>query len=449
MALSTLQIKMLRRLLHSGTEEKIAKAVQKIHPSELSLLFSELSPNETQRLIDSLFLIAKAGETLTELPEFLLPDILEQIEDKKLSIILSRLEPDDALFLLEKVPDRRWKVLQENLPQPQRDRLDKLLLYPPHSSGTIMTSNFFTVRAEMTVEEALASLRRQPEIKGVFYIYVTDEAKRLVGVQSLRNLVLASPETNVRQIMDPDVHSVSATDTREKAAQMVSQYNLLALPVVTETAEMLGVITVDDVIDIVQEEATEDIYHLAGLSEEDRALTPVSVKVKKRLPWMVLNLFTAALAASVVGFFQDSIEKFVALAVFLPIIAGVGGNVGHQSLTVITRAIALGELNFIKAYKAIFKETANGIIVGVICGLLIAIASYFWKANIYLGVVLFAAMILNLLMGGFMGALVPITLQRLKLDPALGSSILVTLFTDLFGFLFFLGIATLLLQYLV
>ncbi|MBI2340322.1 MAG: magnesium transporter [Deltaproteobacteria bacterium] len=440
---------MLRRLLQTGTEGEIAHAAEKIHPADISLLFSELGDTETRRLINSLCLIAKAGQTLRELPEFMLPDILEQIEDQKLAAILSRLDPSEAFFFFEHLPEARGKNLLEFLPEPQKEKLTRLLLYPKHSAGSVMTSNFLLVRAEMTVEEALASLRAQPEVKGVFYIYVVDDANRLTGVLSLRNLVLAAPRTKIREIMDPEVQAVSATDDQEKGAQIVAQYNLLAVPVVSETRELLGAITVDDVIDIVEEEATEDIYHLAGLSEVDRAATPVAVKVKRRLPWMVLNLFTAALAASVVGFFQHSIEKFVALAVFMPIVAGMGGNGGTQSLTVITRSIALGELNFVKTWKAVLKEAANGLILGAVCGLLVGLTGYFWKGNYYLGAVLFLAMMLNLLMGGLAGALIPLSFRALKLDPAIGTSVLVTMCTDIFGFLSFLGLATILLNYLV
>lgn len=448
MALSSIQVKMLRRLLQTGTEEKIAHAIEKIHPSDLSFLFSELSDTETQHLVNSLFLVAKAGQTLRELPDFLLPDILEQIENKPLTSMIGRLEPDDAIFILQKVPESRWAPLLDSLPETQKNRLEKLLLYPKNSAGSIMTSNIITVQAEMTVEEAIEHLRKNPEIRGAFYIYVVDEDKRLVGVQSLRQLVLASPGTKIKDVMEKETQAVMATDDQEKVAQVVSQYNLLAIPVMSETRELLGVITVDDVIDIVKEEATEDIYHLAGLSEVDRALTPLSVKIKKRLPWMVVNLFTAITAAVVVGFFQESIQKVVALAVFLPIVAGMGGNGGMQSLTVITRSIALGELSFIKAHRVILKEVGNGLFVGAVCGLIMGLIGYFWKGNAVLGAILFLAMMINLVIGAAAGAVFPMIFKFLKRDPAIGTSVLVTMFTDVFGFLSFLGLATLLIEYL-
>lgn len=448
MALSPVQVKLLKRLLVSGSEAKIAHALEKIHPADIAILFSEINPNQTQNLINSLFLVKKAGVVLSELPEFLLPDILEIIENDKMALILGRLEPDDALFLLQKMPESRWNKLLELLPEENRLVIEKLLLYPSGSAGSVMTSNFVTVKMDMTIDQAIASLRSHPLFDAIFYIYVVDENGRLVGVQSLRGLVISKKGTHVRDIMNDVVHAVGAHQSQEEAAQMVAQYNLLALPVVNDQRELLGVITVDDVIDIIKEEATEDIYHLAGLSEEDRATTPLFIKVKKRMPWMILNLFTAALAALVVGYFEESIREVVALAVFMPIVAGVGGNGAHQSLIVIARSIALGELKFIKAYKAILREVGNGLILGVVLGSLMGLVSYLWKGNPYFGMVLFLAMMLNLIFGGLMGAAVPITFQKMKLDPAVGTSVIVTMCTDVLGFFFFLGLATWMIGYL-
>lgn len=449
MALSPLQIKMIRRLLRSGAESKIAHAVEKIHPTDLTILFSELSEEETQKLINSLVLVAKAGKTIKELPEFMIPDILEVIEDKKLSEILSRLEPDDALFLLEKLPEERSQAILSRLPESQGQKLNRMRLYPPDSAGSIMTSSFISVKVDMTVEEAIQSLRTQPETHGIFYIYVVDEHNRLMGVQSLRTLVMSAPGTKVRDIMTQEVQAVPMTANQETVAQTVSQYNLLALPVVNPNRELLGVITVDDVIDIVQEEATEDMYHLAGLSEADRATTTVAVKVKKRYPWIVLSYLTAGISASVVGLFEDSIQQFVSLAVFMPIVSAVGGNGAIQSLTVITRAIALGELSFVKLYKAVFKEGLAGLIVGIICGLIMGGTAALWKHNIYFGLIVLVATVCTLFIGGLAGAFIPLLFRRLKFDPAVGTSVLVTMVTDFIGFFIFLGMATMLMRQLL
>lgn len=447
MALSPTQVKFIRRLLHSGNEVKTAHALEKIHPADIAGLFADLSANETESLINSLFVIAKAGETLAELPEFILPDILDMIDDVKMASMIGRLQTDDALFILEKVPESRWPIIFENLPAEKRVKLDKLLLYPKNSAGSMMTSGFAKVDMSMTVDEAIQSIRKQQDVESLLYIYVVDN-KRLVGVQSLRNLVISAPETKVADIMNRNVISVLATTPKEEVAEKVSQYNFLAIPVIIESGELVGVITVDDVVDVVREEASQDLYHLAGLSEEDRAITPLFTKIKKRLPWMVLNLVTASVSAFVISLFEVSIQSVVILAAFMPVIAGLGGNVGTQSLTVMTRSIALGELGFIKAYKVILKEVGNGFFVGIICGILMASAAYFLEGKLVLSLLILISMIFNMVMGGLVGSIIPILFKRFNLDPAVGTSVLVTLFTDSLGFLFFLGSATVMLQYL-
>lgn len=449
MALSAIQLKMLRKLLATATEEKVAHALEKIHPAELSFLFSEINDDETTKLINSLFLISKAGAALREMPEFLLPDILETIDDTRLSGMLSRMESDDILFFLHRIPEARRQLMIDSLPTLQKDRVERLLLYPANSAGSVMSSHVITVRADMTLEQAIEHLRKDQNVHGAFYIYVVDESHRLVGVQSLRQLVLSSPDTKISEVMDRNVRSVLVTEDQEKVAQIVGQYNLLAIPIVNENHELVGVITVDDVIDIVKEEATEDIYHLAGLSEEDRAYTPVGKKVKKRLPWMLINLGTAFLAASVVSLFEGTISKLALLAVYMPIVAGMGGNGGTQSLVVITRSIALGETMFSSAYQILMKEFLSGLIMGFSAGVIGGTVSYLIEGNIYLGAILFSAMTINLCVAGLMGALVPLTFKALKLDPAIGSSVVLTTMTDCTGFFVFLGLSTWFLPHLV
>jgi magnesium transporter len=448
MPISPVKIKMLRRLLQSGTESKIAHGLEKVHPSDLTILFSELSPNETQRLVNSLFLVSKAGKTLLELPDVILPDILELIDNKKMGIIVSRLEPDDALFLLEKIPESRWPDILKHLPIDKKKSLDKLLLYPKESAGSVMTSNLVKVKADMTVEEAILAIRQSPTAEGVLYLYVVNDANHLVGVQSLRQLVTTAPHIKISEIMTTDVHAVLATDDQEKAATMVSQYNFLAVPVVNENRELLGMITVDDVIDIFEEEATEDIYHLAGLSEGDRAITPLKTKIKKRLPWMMLNLLTATMAALIISYFQSTLEEVVVLAIFLPILANIAGNAGIQTLTVISRSIALGEFSFLKSSQVVIKESMNGLVLGVVLGVFIGILAYIWDGNTYLGLVLLLATIVTLLFSSLSGAIIPVTFNRLKLDPAVGTSVVITLMTDGLSFLSILGFASLFLNYL-
>lgn len=447
MSLRPVQIKHLRNLFQIGSDEQIVAALDKLHPSELSYLFSELNDVQIKRFVDCLLLVKKAGRTLNEIPEFLLPDILELINDDKLARIITRLDLDDAAHILQKIPEQRWEALFSLLEGKLRVRLERLLLYPKDSAGSVMNPDVFSIQVDKTVGEAIERLQKFEDRRSVFYVYVVD-GKRLVGVVPLRNLVIADPSSLLSDIMQSSLVTVEATQDQEEAAQIVSQYNLLSVPVVNQSKELLGVITVDDVIDIFEEEATEDIYNMAGLSGEDRAFTPVRTKIRKRLPWLIINMITAFLAAMVVGLFESTIDRLVLLAAYMPVVAGLGGNAGTQSMVVITRSIALGEMEFSKAYSAILKEVLNGLFLGIIAGSIAAGIAYFVNGNPMLGGILLLAMAINMVFAGFMGASVPLLLKSLKLDPAVGAGIFVTATTDIGGFFIFLGLAQTFIEYL-
>lgn len=448
MPLSRVQSKMLRRLLDVGSPENIRKSLEKLHPSDIAMLFSELPPGDMLRLLEILFSLKKAGRVLREMPEYFLPEILPKIEDHRLANVLGNMEPDDALFLLEHIDEERQKPLFELIPTPNRNHLEQMILYPEDSAGSIMNVNVVTLQETMSAQEAIEQLREHRERMGIYYLYVVDEGGRLSGILSLRDLLLAKPDAQVSDLMMREVMSVQPTEDKENVAQMFAKYNLLGMPVLDENRKLLGMITVDDVIDIVKEEATEDMYYMAGLSEADRAFSPLRESTRRRLPWMFLNLATAFLAAWIVGLFQDSIVKAVSLAIFMPVVAQLAGNVGIQTLTVITRSIALGELEFAKAWRAILKEMGTGLAIGVSLGVITGLIGYFWIGNLYLGMILLISMILTMVIAGSIGSLIPLTLRALNLDPALGSGVVVIAFTDIFGFLVFLGLGTTFLSYL-
>ncbi|HXF74657.1 MAG TPA: magnesium transporter, partial [Methylomirabilota bacterium] len=332
----------------------------------------------------------------------------------------------------------------------RRAAVRELINYPEGTVGRIMTTDYMALPPDTTAQGAIDKIRERGELETFFYLYVVDDSGKLVGVVPIRNLVIAPPDRTLREMMIADPVKASVFMDQEEAARLVSRYELLALPIVDEAGRLEGIITVDDVIDIINQESTEDMYRMAGLAEEDRVFTPVSRSVKMRLPWTILNLLTATLAASVVGFFEGTLQELIALVTFMPVVAGVGGNGATQTATVIIRAIALGELEFASAWKAILRQIAVNVCIALAAGGLIAAAAVLWKGNPFLGVVLACAMIFNLgLMAGFAGAAIPLLLKALKFDPALGSGIIVTGLTDAFGFLSFLGLATLLRHYLV
>jgi magnesium transporter len=351
---------------------------------------------------------------------------------------------------VEWLDEERREPVVALLPEARREELRKAELYPPSSAGRVMTTRFLALEEEVTAQEAIDAIRKAgDDSEGILYLYVVDGKERLRGVVPIRRLVAGSPDRRCGDLMVQDPVSVLPEADQEEVAQIVARYNLLAVPVVDAEDRMLGVITVDDVIEVITEEATEDIYHLAGLSDEDRVFSPARHAIRKRLPWMLLNLGATFLLAWVIGLFERTLEQIVTLAFFMPVVAGMGGNGGIQALTVITRAIALGELEFSSGLRAIGKEVSVAIVIGIVTGAVSGTLAYLWQGSPYLGVVLFATMIITMAIAGILGAAVPLLLKALGQDPAVGSGVFVTTITDLFGFFTFLQIGTLLLDRLV
>ncbi len=451
MAQPVVTTRILRRLLKTGANLRAEKLLERIHPADLGPLLADLTPSEIRIVIDLLFKHRRAATMLRELPPELLPEIIEAISNERMAELLARLEIDDMLELVEAIPEDRRGPVTNCLPRSRREDLRQAELYPPKSAGRAMTTNFSALDEKMSAQEAIDSLRAA-QIDGsdeILYLYVVDELQRLTGVVPIRRLVMAQPETPVCDLAIREMLSTPPDADQEEVAQLVARYDLLAIPVTDVDGTMLGVITVDDVIDVITEEATQDIYNLAGLSEEDRVFTSARLSIRKRLPWMLLNLCTAFTAGAVIGLFENTIEQMVGLALFLPVVAGVGGNGGIQTLTVITRAIALGEIEFSSGLRAVGKEMWVGLVVGLAAGLISGAIAFALHGNIYMGVVLLVAMMVTMVTASLFGAAVPLLLKALRLDPALGSGILVTFAADALGFFSFLGIATLLLDRLV
>ncbi|HET7006217.1 MAG TPA: magnesium transporter [Candidatus Binatia bacterium] len=440
----------VREMLRTATPDRVLRFIGKSHPADIALLFKGLDSAEVRQLFDVLFSSRRAAKTLKELPPELLPDILALIDDEKVGRLIVRADPDDAVTFIDSLSEERRESVLALLDPERRAAVREIINYPDGTVGRLMTTDFMALAPDATAQGAIDKIRERGELESFFYLYVVENDGKLVGVVPIRNLVIAPPARKLRDMMIADPIKADVFMDQEDAARIVAKYELLALPIVDEGGRLEGIITVDDVIDIIKEESTEDMYKMVGLAEEDRVFTPVSRSVRMRLPWTILNLLTATLAASIVGLFEGTLHEIVALVTFMPVVAGVGGNGATQTATVIIRAIALGELEFSSAWKAIVKQVSVNICIAVAAGAMIALAAGLWKSNPYLGLVLAGAMLLNLgLMAGFAGAVIPLLLKALKLDPALGSGIIVTGLTDAFGFLSFLGLATMFRSYLV
>jgi magnesium transporter len=367
---------------------------------------------------------------------------------EEIARLAQEIPSDDAAALIDELPVELSTAVLDLMRPDESGVVENLLEYDDQTAGRIMNPNVFALSEDITVGEAIGELQGSLDVEMVFYLYVVDERRHLVGVVSLRRLLVVSPETPLKRIMTTDLISAKVDVDQEEVARQVASYNLLAIPVTDEGNKLVGIITVDDVIDVIKDEATEDIYRLAGVAGDESINTPPWESLRKRLPWLSVNLGTAFLAASVVALFESTIDRVTALAVFMPIVAGMGGNAATQTLTVIVRGIALGELNWTNSRKALSKEALVGIGNGVALGIVAALVAWVTRGSPVLGLVLGAAMIINMFVAATAGTLIPLGLRAANVDPALASSVFITTLTDVIGFASFLGLATAFLRYL-
>ena len=436
-------LEQVREALAEGDWTRAAALVEELRPPDQADLFSDLPPSDQDQLLPRLDL-EDSADILEELEEEEAAEVAARLDTEDLARILDEMEPDEAADLLGDIAPERADEVLATMEEPEDIR--PLLIHADETAGGLMTSARVTLYREMTVEAALAHLRTvAPETEDVYYLFVLDEDVRLVGVVSLRQIVVAPPSTRIAEIMDPDVICVQAGADQEEAARLMARYDLLALPVVGEGQHLLGLITHDDLVEVLEEEATEDIYRLGGVPEESPPDVPLPNALRTRLPWLVLNLATALASATILSMFESTIARVAALAAFFPIVAGVSGSAGTQTLTVTVRGLATGELNPRNGSRALGREMLIGLANGVTVGGLVALIALVWKGTPMLGVVVGIATLFNMVGAGIAGALVPVLMQLLRLDPALASPILVTTITDTFGYFIYLGLATLVL----
>ena len=441
----------VKRLLRIGASANLLNLLQKQHPADLAQIFSELPDKEREAAFS---LLAErngrlAMEAISELGPETGATLLATRSAEEIAKLAQEIPSDDAAALIDYLPEDLSVAVLDLMRPKESGVVENLLEYAEQTAGRIMNPHVFALSEELTVGEAITELQTNRDVEMVFYLYVVDERRHLVGVVSLRRLLLVSPETPLKRIMTADLISARVDMDQEEVARQVASYNLLAIPVVDEENKLVGVITVDDVIDVIKDEATEDIYRLAGVAGDEKVFTSTKEVFRKRLPTLAIQLVTLFAAAAVIAVFEPTIGKVTALAVFMPIVAGMGATAATQTLTVMVRGLALGELTWSNSRKALLKEVALGVSNGVLLGVVAAIVTWAAKGDPVLGLLLGLAMIINLFVAAAAGTLVPIGLRAANLDPALASSVVVTTMTDVLGFATFLGLATLFLRYLV
>jgi magnesium transporter len=432
----------VRKLLARGANVNAFNILNRLHAADVSGILGDLPGELRREAFKTLHQrnLTLASEALSELgPERGAP-LLADMSSQEISVLLQELDPDDAAAFVSELPQELQEAILGAMRTKEAAEVEDLLQYPEETAGRIMSPKVFSLPEETTVGDAIRKLQDAGDVEMVFYIYVVDDRGKLSGVVSLRQLLLKRPETKLKDIMVTDVIRVTTDTDQEDVAQLVASYNLLAVPVVDPQNNLVGFITVDDVIDVIKDEATEDIFRLAGVDTDERVFNPTRTSVAKRIPWLVVNLATAFLAALVVSQFEGAIAQFAVLAVFMPIVPSMGGNAGNQALTVMVRGIALGELSWANSRKALLKEVLVGAVNGLATGLLAGLVAFWWKSNPWLGAVLALAMLGNLVVAAVAGTLIPLVLRRMKIDPALASSVFVTTATDVAGFLLFLGL---------
>ncbi|HEU5255760.1 MAG TPA: magnesium transporter [Vicinamibacterales bacterium] len=440
----------VKRLLRIGASANLLNLLQKQHPADLAQIFSELQDKEREAAFS--LLAERNGRLAMEAVSELGPEsgakLLATRSADEIAKLAQEIPSDDAAALIDYLPEDLSAAVLDLMRPKESGVVENLLEYAEQTAGRIMNPHVFALSEDLTVGEAITELQSNRDVEMVFYLYVVDERRHLVGVVSLRRLLLVSPETPLKRIMTADLISARVDMDQEEVARQVASYNLLAIPVVDEENKLVGVITVDDVIDVIKDEATEDIYRLAGVAGDERVFTSPKETFRKRLPTLAIQLVTLFAAAAVIAVFEPTIGKVTALAVFMPIVAGMGATAATQTLTVMVRGLALGELTWSNSRKALLKEVALGVGNGILLGVVAAVVTWAAKGDPVLGLLLGLAMIINLFIAAAAGTLVPIGLRAANLDPALASSVVVTTMTDVLGFATFLGLATLFLRYL-
>ena len=471
MKLSPGNISIIKRLLVGRNNRPLRSILSKLAPADAASLMGLLNPREIRLLFDALLSVGQVTQTLMEVPEQQLSSLLSQLEEEQLFKLIVYSSEEDAAYFLHIVSETMGEEVKnqilKRLEIPKRQRIQQFLNYPEDSAGRMMQTQIFCVNSHLTVAQGLEVIRTKAQEQSIYYIYcVSGDEKdpvcqeegqktyklqkgfgRLEGVVSLRQLATSKPDKRLKDLIKGDIITVSVETSSEDVARLVSHYDFIAIPVVDANKQLLGIITIDDILDIIQDQATANIYAQAGLQEDDRVFSTYKKKIKNRLPWMLLNLILAAIASSVVSLFENTMSEIIILASLKNIVAGMSGNTAIQTLTVITRGIATGDFNFIPYSKAVIKEISVGLSIGLIMGLFGGILTYLWKGQLNVSIILCISMIISSVIASTAGSLTPIFLQKMGKDPALGSGVLVTMITDISSYLSFLGIASMALYY--
>ncbi|WP_199120667.1 magnesium transporter [Pedobacter sp. ASV28] len=427
----------------SGDDQLLKATLSEYHASEIAILFESIGKEDQQRIIN-LLTVEIASEVISEMSEEAHPEeLLIQLHPEKRTEIVEELDYDDATDIISQLEEHEQKEILGDLSEDDASSIRNLLSYHEETAGGIMNTQMIKVNLNLTKKDAIDEIVRQSEEIEEFYtVFVVDDEGVFKGIVSLKDIIKAKGNIKITEMVNTDAVYVKADTDQEEVAKLISQYNLTSIPVVDDHLKLLGRVTFDDVIDVLEDENTEDILKISGVSEDEELGGNWVDAVKSRLPWLIINLGTAFLASAVIRYYDGTIKQLAILSAYMTIIAGMGGNAATQALAVTVRRISLYDLTDNQAYRTVLKEFTVGLINGAVTGLIVLIFAFFFDANLLLGLVIFLAMTGNLIIAGVTGAGIPLLLKRVGIDPAIASSIIITTFTDVFGFLLLLGLAS-------
>ena len=437
----------VKRIIAERDASSLAKLIDELRPADVADLIELLDPEERLFIFDLLDPDG-AGDVLIEIEAPFQGRILSGLDNQAISEIVQELDSDDAADLVGDLPLERAREIIGSLQEDVSRELEKLLPYPEDTAGGIMALEFVAVLASATVQETIDTLRKKREdVENVYHVFVVDTAGRLAGVVSLKDLVLAEPTARVAEIMNPEVISVHVSRDQEEVAHLFKKYDLISIPVVDDSTRLVGRITHDDIIDVIEDEVDEDIARMAGVISADIVDESTARISRSRLPWLVAGLFGGILAALVINQFEASLEEVLALSFFFPVIMAMGGNTGTQASTVAVRGLATGDIRMVNIGKRLWLEMKVAFFNGIICGVLLGAIVGTWLSNYVLGGIVALALVLIIVISGSIGAAIPIALKRIRVDPALATGPFVTTTNDLLSLVIYLGLVTLYLQF--
>ena len=433
-----------RRLLRRQAKTNLVKLTRKTHPADLATVFRHFSEEEQLEIFSFMNENEHTAEFLSELDDSLVKELLSKEPLNRVAEIIQNAPTNDQSGILNALEEETANSIIELLKKEEQEEIAEIMGYPEDSAGSLMNTEVFTLHESITAGDAIKTLQDQEDAEMVFYLYITDDDDRLVGVISLRVLTTTPSNTTLKDIMIKNVHSIRPETDQEEVARIVAQYNFLAVPVIDSDSHLLGIVTVDDVVDVIREEATEDFLQMAGAGKDREILLKSSWESAKiRLPWLFASWIGGVVAASLIGIFEHMLENIIALAAFIPVILGMGGNIATQSSTIIVRGMATGRVNIGGEIKLILKEIQVGMLLGVLYGILLGVFAHlvFTKAPDNLGLVVGLSICVSMVVAATVGTIIPLILRKLDIDPAIATGPFVTTSIDILGVLFYFLIA--------